>query len=269
MQSFIATGWVLLQARDSPPTLPAMGASSNFHGRGQCISGMTMTSDPVSTQKGRQMTESSELLWRRHTARTINGCLPTFTAKATQGSHSHPFMARATQGPRPLAVLGIPEVQMGLIEPLVGRRSWSFLEGAVGVEAPYPIEDCHSWVASCSRREGAGCSPDAPSPSCFPEAWIYIPLAKCPFFLHAQHGPLGFIWRGGTAVGGCPNRGQFIATWPAWPHLKHTITLVIAVRTAAWMGPRCSCFATCLIMSAMLDLGGNDLKMSLVAELHC
>ncbi|KAF4796674.1 hypothetical protein TURU_082024 [Turdus rufiventris] len=69
------------------------------------------------------MAESSELLWRRHTAHTISGCLPTFMAKATHGSRSHAFTAKATQGPRLQgAVLAIPEVQMGLIEPLVGRR---------------------------------------------------------------------------------------------------------------------------------------------------
>ena len=35
------------------------------------------------------------------------------------------------------------------------------------------------------------------------------------------------------------------------------------------MGARRSSFATCLIMAARLDPGGSDLKMSLVAELHC
>lgn len=142
------------------------------------MSGMTVTSDPVSTQKGRQMAESLELLWRRHTAHTISGCFPTFAAKATHGSRSHAFMAKATQGPRPQgAVLGIPEVQMGSIGPLAGRQSWSFPERVVvvGMRAVCPIGGCCSWAAACSRWEGAGYGPAAPSLSRFPDAWICIP----------------------------------------------------------------------------------------------
>ena len=93
------------------------------------MSGMMVTSDPVSTQKGRQMAELLELLWRRHTAHTISGCLLTFTAKVTHGSHSHAFMAKATLGPRPQgAVLGIPEVQIGLSHWL-GDEVGHFLRG--------------------------------------------------------------------------------------------------------------------------------------------
>ena len=109
--------------------------------------------------------------------------------------------------------------------------------------------------------------PRGPLPFPFPCFLSLHSFARCPLFPQAQHGPLDRFC-GGSAVGGSPDWGQLIIAWPGWPHLGHIITLASA-RMATWIGARCSSLTTCLIMSARLDPGGSDRRISLVFRLDC
>ena len=62
-----------------------MGASSDFQRGGQFVSGITVTSAPVSIKKEMLMVVSFEVLWREQIPHTTGG-LSHLTARATQGS---------------------------------------------------------------------------------------------------------------------------------------------------------------------------------------
>ena len=65
-----------------------MEASSSFQGGGQLVSGMTVTSAPVSNKKGILMVVPFRELWREQIPHTTGG-LSHLTARATQGSRPH------------------------------------------------------------------------------------------------------------------------------------------------------------------------------------